>query len=92
MEKLQAFIKDVIKSMLEAFVALQMKITNMSKKNSAEVEAQYHRLKDFEERNIDDPTNSQNIPHLDVLYLKKEIARYNISIAMILSIKESIIE
>jgi hypothetical protein len=39
MEKLQAFIKDVIKSMLEAFVALQMKITNMSKKNSAEVEA-----------------------------------------------------
>jgi len=34
------------------------KIDSLASRNGAEIEAQYHRLKNFEDRNIEDPTNS----------------------------------
>ena len=92
MEQLQIFIAEVKAAMKKSFDEHIDKIEKLAAKNGADIEVQYHRLKDFEERNVEDPDNTQNIPHADVLYLKKEIALFEISIAMIVSIKSSILE
>ena len=58
MEELKVFIVDVKAAMLKAFNEYMKKIDSLASRNGAEIEAQYHRLKNFEDRNIEDPTNS----------------------------------
>ena len=78
--------------MKKAFEDYMVVILKLAKTNSDSIQVQYLRLKDFEARNIEDPDNCQNIPHADILYLKSEVSRYEISVAMVVSIKDSILE
>lgn len=57
-EELQHFIEDVKAAMLKAYQDYQKKVEAIAKRNGAEIEVQYHRLKDFEERNVESADNS----------------------------------
>jgi uncharacterized protein YwgA len=58
MAELKVFIQDVIEAMKKAFAGNLLLIEKMAEKNTVLVEAQHHRLKDFEERNVEHPDNS----------------------------------
>jgi hypothetical protein len=74
------------------FTDLIQKIIAQAKKNGDDAQVQNQRLNDFEARNIDDPAQAKNIASADLLFLKKEIARNDVSIGTVQSVKDNLLE
>jgi hypothetical protein len=74
------------------FTDLIQKIVAQAKKNGDDAQVQNQRLNDFEARNIDDPAQAKNIASADLLFLKKEIARNDVSIGTVQSVKDNLLE
>lgn len=91
-QDLQQYIEEVKKSMKAEFTDLIQKIVAQAKKNGDDAQVQNQRLNDFEARNIDDPAQAKNIASADLLFLKKEIARNDVSIGTVQSVKDNLLE